>query len=50
MIDFELADLLLKLQTAHQEAAQNDAFWTPPAIAFTWNHRRTLVNSYPLRY
>jgi hypothetical protein len=46
MIDSELADLLLKLQTAHQEATQNDAFWTPPAVAFTWNHRRRLVNSY----
>jgi hypothetical protein len=46
MIDSELADLLQKLQTAHQKAAQNDAFWTPPAVAFTWNHRRMLVNSY----
>jgi hypothetical protein len=46
MIDSELADLLLKLQTAHQEITQNDAFWTTPAVAFTWNYRRMLVNSY----
>jgi Lipase (class 3) len=44
MIERELADLLLKLQAAHQEAAQNDAFWTPAAIAFHWNHRRVKVN------
>lgn len=46
MIERELADLLQKLQAAHEEAAQNDSFWTPAAIAFYWNHRRVAVNRY----
>ena len=46
MIDSELADLLLKLQTAHQEAARNDAFWTPASVAFRWNYQRLRLNGY----
>jgi hypothetical protein len=44
MIERELDDLLLKLQAAHEEAAQNDPFWTPAAIAFHGNHRRVWVH------
>jgi hypothetical protein len=46
MIERELADLLLKLQASHQEAAHNDSLWTPSAIAFHWNLRRVRINGY----
>jgi hypothetical protein len=36
--------LLLRLEAAHWEAAENDPLWTPAAIAFTWNYRRLKVN------
>jgi hypothetical protein len=46
MIDSELTDLLLKLQTAHQQATESDSSWTPSGVAFHWNHLRLMINGY----